>query len=423
MKIRYYNGRVLSMQQPLAVQEAELWTQDDKISYIGPTKADMPVFDREIELKGDLLMPGFKNAHAHSAMTFLRSYADDLPLHDWLYEAVFPHEARLDGDAVYWMSRLAFLEYLSSGITACFDMYMHLDSFAAAQADSGFRCVICGGANDFGGTAESTVREFETYNAKNSLLSYRMGFHAEYTTSAALMKELAQAAAAYKQPMFCHNAETKDEVAGCIERYHTTPTVYMDSIGMFEYGGGGFHCVHLSEEDRRIFQQRQLFVIANPASNMKLASGIAPLWEYDAAGIPLGLGTDGAASNNALNMFREMYLASGLSKLLSNDPKAMPAETVLRAATTGSALAMGLTGCDVLAVGKQADLIEIDLQQPNMQPEHDIIKNLVYSAGPQNVKRSVVAGKILYEEGIYHVGETPEYIYRKAAEAKQRLFA
>ena len=423
MKIRYYNGRVLTMQKPLQIIEAEVWTADDMISYIGPEKTVMPLFDQEIDLNGNLLMPGFKNAHSHSAMTFLRSYADDKALNEWLYESVFPNEAKLDSDAVYWMSRLAFMEYLAGGITACFDMYMHLDGFTAAQADSGFRCVLCGGANDFGGTAESTAYEFEKYNHMNPLLSYQMGFHAEYTTSPALMKELAEVARAYKQPMYCHNSETEDEVKGCIERYKTTPTAYMESIGMFEYGGGGFHCVYLSDEDKEIFKKRKMHIITNPASNTKLASGIAPLWEYDALGINLGIGTDGAASNNSLNMFKEMYLASGLSKLLSKDPKAMPAEKVLYAATAGSALAMGLEDCDVLAEGKQADMVEINMHMPNMKPEHDIIKNLVYSAGNQNIKRTVIAGKILYDNGKYNIGEEPEVIYNKVEAIKTKLFA
>lgn len=421
MKIRLYNGRILTMEEPLSILEGELWIEDDKIAYIGNECADMPEFDRSIDLKGNLLMPGFKNAHTHSAMTFLRSFADDKSLNDWLYQDVFPHEAKLNEEDIYWLSKLAFLEYLAGGTTACFDMYMHLDGFAAAQQETGFRAVLCGSANDFGGSAASTLAEFEKYNKHNELLSYRLGFHAEYTTNPGLMKELSDIANLMKQPMYLHNSETKAEVEGCKERYGTTPTVYLDSIGMFEYGGGGFHCVYMSNEDLAVFKKHGMHVITNPGSNTKLASGIAPISIYDSLGINIGIGTDGAASNNSLNMFKEMYLASGLQKLLFMDPKAMPADRVLRAATKGSALAMGLDNCAVLAVGKQADIVEINMALPNMQPENDIVKNLVYSGSNQNVKRTIVAGKILYEDGSFNIGEDVIRIYAKANEIKKRI--
>lgn len=422
MKTRLYNGRILSMAEPLMITESELWIEDDKISYIGKAKDEMPQFDKSIDLKGNLLMPGFKNAHTHSAMTFLRSLADDKPLNDWLFQDVFPREDKLTPDDIYWLSKLAFLEYLSTGTTACFDMYMHIDAFASAQKDIGFRAVLCGSANDFGGSAASILEEYETYNKHNPLLSYQLGFHAEYTTNPKLMKELSDLANLLKLPMYLHNSETKAEVEGCKERYGTTPTSYLDSIGMFEYGGGGFHCVYMSNEDLAIFKKHNMHIITNPGSNAKLASGIAPISIYDSMGINIGIGTDGAASNNSLNMFKEMYLASGLQKLLFMDPKAMPADRVLRAATVGSALAMGLNDCDVLAVGKQADIVEINMALPNMQPENDIIKNIVYSGSAQNVKRTIVAGKILYENGSFDIGEDVNLIYRKANEIKKRVY-
>lgn len=421
MKIRFYNGKILTMAEPLIVIEAELWVEDDKISYIGEAKEQMPAFDREIDLKGNLLMPGFKNAHTHSAMTFLRSFADDKSLNDWLYQDVFPHEAKLTEEDVYWLSKLAFLEYLAGGTTACFDMYMHLNGFAEAQKETGMRAVLCGSANDFGGSAASTLEEFEAFNKHNDLLSYRLGFHAEYTTNPNMMKELADLSRLLKQPMYLHNSETKAEVDGCKERYGTTPTVYLDSIGMFEYGGGGFHCVYMSNEDLAVFKKHNMHTITNPGSNTKLASGIAPISIYDSLGINIGIGTDGPASNNSLNMFKEMYLATGLQKLLFMDPKAMPADKVLRAATVGSAIAMGLNECDILAVGKQADIVEINMSLPNMQPENDIVKNLVYSGSNQNVKRTIIAGRILYEDGSFNVGEDVLRIYAKANEIKKKI--
>lgn len=421
MKIRLYNARIVTMNEPLSIIEGELWIENDTIIYIGAAKQEIPEFDKSIDINGNLLMPGFKNAHTHSAMTFLRSFADDKSLNDWLYQDVFPHEAKLTSEDIYWLSKLAFLEYLAGGTTACFDMYMHLDGFAAAQKETGFRAVLCGSANDFGGSAESTAKEYAVYNNHNKLLSYKLGFHAEYTTNAKMMKELADLARALKEPMYLHNSETKAEVEGCMERYNTTPTAYLESIGMFEYGGGGFHCVYLSNEDISIFKKRNMHIITNPGSNTKLASGIAPISVFDSLGINLGIGTDGAASNNSLNMFKEMYLATGLQKLLLMDPKAMPADRVLHAATVGSAHAMGLENCDILEVGKQADIIEINMQLPNMQPENDIVKNLVYSGSNQNIKRTIIAGKVLYEDGSFYIGEDVCKIYAKANEIKKRI--
>ena len=194
-----------------------------------------------------------------------------------------------------------------------------------------------------------------------------------------------------------------------------TPTVLFDRLGLYDYGGGGFHCVYMSEEDLAIMQRRGLWAVTNPASNAKLASGIAPITRMMELGIPLAIGTDGPASNNALDMFREMYLTCVLQKLAQNDAAACDAGEVLKMATVGGAHAMGLTDCDVLAVGKQADMIVIDLMRPNMQPIHNIQKNLVYSGSKENVKLTMVAGKILYENGEFFIGEAPEKIYETAA--------
>ncbi len=203
-------------------------------------------------------------------------------------------------------------------------------------------------------------------------------------------------------------------------RHKTTPTVYLDSLGMFEYGGGGYHCVHMSQEDLHIFQEKKLYAVTNPASNLKLASGIAPVGEMSRMGIPIAIGTDGPASNNCLDMFREMFLVTGLGKLKEKDAAAVPADQVLKMACSVGARAMGLPECDSLAKGKRADLIMIDLKQPNMQPENNLIKNLVYSGSKQNVKLTMVDGKILYEDGQFFVGESPELIYRKANEIIRR---
>lgn len=202
-----------------------------------------------------------------------------------------------------------------------------------------------------------------------------------------------------------------------------TPTVYMEQLGLFEYGGGLYHCVHMSEEDLDIVKRHQISVITNPASNLKLASGIAPIEEMLKRNIDLAIGTDGPASNNCLDMFREMFLVTALAKYRENDASAVDAAEVLKMATTGGAKAMNLSDCDVLVKGKQADLIMIDLHQPNMQPIHNIRKNLVYSGSKQNVKMTMVAGKILYEDGEFFIGTDAAHIYEKANEITQRIMS
>lgn len=419
MRIRFYGGRVLSG-RPLQPQNAEVWVENDRISYVGPARPDAPAFDREINLKGDLLMPGFKNAHTHSAMTFLRSYADDLPLHDWLNKQVFPMEAKLTGDDVYHLAKLAILEYLAGGITANFDMYMFTAENAAASRDMGFRTVLCGCIHDFYNTPDGLRAMYEEYN-KGGLVSCTLGFHAEYTCSESLLKEIAAMAHEYKAPVFTHNSETVTEVEGCVERHGATPTVYLDRLGMFDYGGGGYHCIFLSEEDKAVFRDKKLWAVSCPGSNTKLASGIAPLTDLQQMGVQLALGTDGPASNNCLDMFREMFLATGLQKLRCSDAAAMDAQSVLEMAVRGGALAMGLADCDDIAPGKKADLAVLDMHRPNMQPENNLVKNIVYSGSTSNIRLTMVDGRILYENGVFHVGEDPEAIYKKANAIIRRM--
>ena len=419
MKIRFYNASVLT-EAGKDIFNGEVHTDGDKITYVGTEKKDGQ-FDREINLNGNLIMPSFKNAHTHSAMTFLRSYADDLPLNDWLFKQVFPMEDKLTPDDVYELTKLAALEYYSGGTTAAFDMYFFPDSIAQAAIDTGLRLVLCGAVSGGDNQADydSALSRLEDYvvrfNSLNPLVSFKMGFHAEYTTHISILKGIAELAKKYKQPLYTHNSETANEVQGCIERHGMTPTALMESLGMFEYGGGGFHCVHMTDEDLDIFKKRGLYVVTNPCSNCKLASGIAPLTKMNEMGINLAIGTDGPASNNALDMFREMYLASVLQKVRENDASAMPAGAVLRAATSGGALAMGLNDCVTLSEGSKADMVVIDMNRPNMQPVNNVQKNLVFAGTRDNVKMTVANGVIVYEDGKFPTLDA-EKIYAKANE-------
>lgn len=431
MNIRLYNARILTMKEGEDIFEGEIWVKDDRILYVGNGTDTEQIYqkepdaciiwDRELDCKGNLLMPGFKDAHTHSGMTLLRSYADDLPLDEWLNNKIFPVEAKMSGEDICDLSKLAILEYLTSGITAAFDMYLTPETVADAFEDMGMRCVQVGAVNNFSQSPEMVEEMYLKLNKKSALQSYILGFHAEYTCSRELLEKIAQLAHKYKAPVFTHLAETEGEVAGCMERYGMTPMAFLDSLGMFDYGGGGYHCVHMTANDIAIMQRKGLFAVTNPGSNTKLASGIAPINDFLKAGVRVAIGTDGPSSNNCLDMFREMFLVTGLAKLKEKDASAVPAMEVLKMATVNGAHAMGLDDADILAAGKLADIIMIDLNQPNMQPVNNIPKNLVYSGSKQNVVMTMVGGRILYEKGEFFVKESPEEIYKKVSNIKARI--
>ncbi len=417
--LRIKNALIMPMTNGTEISKGEVWTDGDKVAFVGQPSAEQlagKTFDREIDADGGLVMPSFKNAHTHSAMTFLRSYADDLPLQEWLFNKIFPMEAKLTGEHIYHLSRLAILEYLTSGVTASFDMYFEPDAYVKANIDSGFRTVLCGSISGEPSNLGRLDGYMQKFNGMHPLISYRLGFHAEYTASYELLEGMADLAKKYRQGVSTHNSETAKEVRECVDKYGKTPTELFDSLGLFEFGGSSFHCVHLSDNDISIFRDRGLYAVSCPGSNAKLASGIAPIVKLHDAGVKLALGTDGPSSNNCLDMFREMFLMTALQKLSLDDAAACPAAWVLEAATVGSAHAMGLDDCDVLSPGKQADLIILDLSQPNMQPLNSVANNIVYSGSKQNVALTMCAGKVLYERGEFFIGADPREIYAKANE-------
>lgn len=440
MRIRFYNARIITFAKQQTTGEldrniidGELWTEDNKIIYVGktpaelsgsaqdPARATLPPFNREIDVQGNLILPGFKDAHTHSAMTFLRSYADDLPLLDWLHQQVFPLEAKLQPQDVYWCSRLAVLEYLSSGITTIFDMYFYPENFVQAMIDSNYRAVLVSALNNFYSSVANMEEEYHRYNNTNPLISYFLGFHAEYTTSLDLLRQIAALANKLQAPVYMHSSESAQEVKDCLSRYELTPTVLFDRLGIYNYGGGAYHCIHMSDEDLRIFKERKLSIVTNPASNCKLASGIAPVCKILEQGINLAIGTDGPASNNALDMFREMFLVTALAKIREKDAACVPAQEVLQMACVNGAEALNLKAANSIQVGKLADLIILDLQQPNMQPLNNIVKNVVYSGSKSNVLLTMVDGKILYEKGQYAANFDVERIYYEVNKVIKRV--
>ncbi len=413
--IKFTNGLVLNRNFEITTQD--VFIKDNKIYALG--ECDETV-DKTYNLNGNLLMPSFKNAHTHSAMTFARSLADDLPLQSWLNDVIFPMEAKLEPQDIYDLSSLAILEYLSSGETACFDMYYHPEMMASACTDIGFRAVMTSGLNNFCENLESVEEYYKKYNSYNDLISYKLGFHAEYTTSKELIGGMAKLAEKYEAPVFVHASETKAEVESCIEKYGMSPTLFLNEMGIFNYGGGAYHSVWINDDDIEIYKEKGIWAVINACSNAKLASGVAPVSKFLKNGIKTAIGTDGAASNNSLDMFKEMYMIEATQKLADNDAASTNPIDVLKAATIGSAHCMGLYDCDVIDVGKKADLIVIDMQKPSMQPINNILKNIVYSGSKDIIKMTMVNGRILYENGEFKSIDT-EKIYKNAQRATDRL--
>ena len=420
MKLRIYNAKILTKD---GIVEGELRTQGDRITYLSPVSTlDWQDWDREIDLKGNLLVPSFKNAHTHSPMTFLRSRAEDMPLGDWLYKQVFPAEGKLTDEDCYYFTRLAVAEYYAGGTTFACEMYGHTEAVAQAFADTGFGAYIGSGIFDFDGGYDAITKRAEELRSRIDKLNgikYALAMHAEYTCGAETLRAVRDLSDEFGLPVMTHLSETADEVASCRERHGVSPVKYLADNGIFARGGTGFHCVHVDGEDIEIMKKLGVNAVTCPCSNLKLASGIAPVKRLLDAGIKLGIGTDGAASNNALDMFRETYLATVLQKYLLGDAAAASAKSVYAAATDGAAF--GLEGADGLYVGARADMAVIDLSAPNMQPLNDVANNLVYAGGRHNVKMTVSGGKIVYEDGDYLYGEDYGALLEKCNAAAERI--
>ena len=327
-------------------------------------------------------------------------------------------ESKLRPEDIYTLMQLAILEYVKGGITTSFEMYFYPEMIAKACIDMGFRVVLSGtvfGAEEPVNTAIHTLQQdYKHFHKCHSLVDYKLGFHSEYSCCQKLLEEIAALSQEYKEPVYMHNSETLKEVADCKKRYGMTPVKLMDHLGLFEYGGAGHHLVYTSEEDMDILKKKGIYVVTNPSSNLKLASGIAPVKEYIKKGIPVAIGTDGPASNNSLNFFKEMYLTATLQKVKYQDAAAVAPYEVLKMATVNGANLLGLTECNCIAEGKQADLILVDLLKPNMQPMNHFVNNLVYSGSTDNIIMTMIAGKIVYVFGNYRMPVEPLDVYEKA---------
>ena len=415
MKTLFKNARILSMNDE-SIVDGDLLVIDTRIAYIGRESDQFAPFDKIIDCQGNLLMPGFKNAHAHSAMVFIKNKGDNVTLQDWLFKIVFPREAKLIPSDVYHLNKVAYLDYVSGGITACFDHYFFPLEAAKSAEEFGMRTLLLATCDPGKVRIEDLERNAQIINGKkDGLVRYIIGFHAEYTSDDALLDDTKKIVSKIKLPFYTHISETEKEVKECIERHGKTPFKFLFEEGLFKYGGGGFHCVHLTDEEVKIVKDNHLNIISCPGSNLKLSSGIAPLAKYLKEGINIALGTDGPASNDGLDMFREMRLA------MDNNKNVIKAFEILKMATVNGAHAMGIMDADVLSENKLADIIMINLKSKNMNSSQDIFDNLVRNAGKEDVLLTMINGRILYENGHYYTNEPVKEIYQKAEEIARRI--
>ncbi|MFC1843181.1 amidohydrolase [Thermodesulfobacteriota bacterium] len=391
------------------IDKGFLSVKDGAISALG-SMTDLPASsgaERTIDATGHLVMPGLVNTHTHAAMSLFRGLADDLELMTWLKEHIFPAEAKsVNPEMVYWCSKLAAAEMILSGTTTVADGYFLEDSAAEAFADSGMRSVVAQGVIDFPvpgvpdptQNIEAAAHFIDRWQAKNKLIIPAIFCHSPYTCSPDTLKRAKEAARQKNVRFFIHLAETKTEIQQIQEQHNTTPVRYLDSLDILDKDTICVHCVWLDEGDIVILAKNGAKVSTCPQSNMKLGSGIAPLSKMLAAGISVGLGTDGCASNNTLDLFSEMNICAKLHKVKDLDPTALPAKTVLEMATIGGATVLGLADqIGSLSPGKKADVILLDLMQPHLQPFYHPYP-LVYAARGADVSTVIINGEIVMQD-------------------------
>jgi 5-methylthioadenosine/S-adenosylhomocysteine deaminase len=362
---------------------------------------------RVIDARGGIIMPGLINTHTHAAMTCFRGLADDLQLMSWLNDHIFPAEAKLDDQKVYRGTLLACAEMIMSGTTCFCDMYLFEDAVARAAKDAGMRAVVGEVLYDFDSPNygpiengfEYTQRLIDTWQA-DPLVTIAVEPHSTYLCAPDLLKKAFELTQSFNLPLVIHLAESKSEVEQIKKRYGRTPVEHLAELGILASNVVACHCVELTENDIDLLQRFEVKVAHNAESNLKLASGVAPIPELLSKGVCVGLGTDGCASNNNLDLLLEMDTVAKLHKARSLDPTSMDALTVLKMASIQGARALGLDQfIGSLEAGKKADLIVIDTNKPHLTPMYSPVSHLVYAAMGSDVCTSIINGTVVMENG------------------------
>jgi 5-methylthioadenosine/S-adenosylhomocysteine deaminase len=402
------NGTVVTMNcQDSVIENGAVMVKGENIIAVGKANelSDSMALKR-LDAKGGIIMPGLINAHTHASMTIFRGLADDLPLMTWLNDHIFPAEANLTPEKVYDGALLACAEMILSGTTCFCDMYLFEDHVAQAAKDAGMRAVVGEVLFDFPSPNYGILEKGFCYTQMladkyrgDPLINIAVEPHSPYLCAPDLLQKASLLARNNNLLLVIHVSETKNEVSLIKERYGLTPVGFLENLGILSPNLLACHCVHLTQDDIDLLKKHDVKVAHNPESNMKLASGIAPVPELIKNGVCVGIGTDGCASNNNLDIFHEMSMAAKLGKAGTGDPSAMDAKSVLRMATIGGAKALGLSGITgSLEAGKKADIIILDTRKPHLTPMYNPVSHLVYAARGSDVTTSVINGKVIMED-------------------------
>jgi len=427
MRILLKNITILPMTNPKEIiEKGYVVINGSLIQSVGEGEPPAGDYEKVIDGTNYLVMPGLINTHTHAGMSLLRSYADDLPLMEWLETKIWPMEDRLTGDDMYWGALLAIIEMIKSGTTTFTDMYFYMDRVAQAVEETGIRAVLSRGMVGVGSENQLAIdqsRQFvrDWQGGAQGRITVILGPHAPYTCPPDYLKQVVALAKETGTGINIHVAETLDEINTIDRDYGMSPVALLEKTGVFEVPVIAAHCVHVSDEDIAIMKKYGVGVAHNPESNMKLASGIAPVPRMLEAGLAVGLGTDGTSSNNNLDMIQETRTCALLHKVNSMDPTVLPAEQALSLATTGGAQVLRLEKeIGRLAPGYKADMILINLDQPHMTPRYDLMANLVYAGQASDVDTVIIDGNIVMENRQLQTIDE-EKVLRQCRDIAQRL--
>ncbi len=405
MTILIRDCTVITMGDPFVRHGVSIAIEDGKITKISENPKDFEGqrFDSVLDGKDKLALPGFVNAHTHLAMVLLRGYSDDRNLQEWLEQDIWPAERKLTEEDVYWASLMGIAEMVRSGTTAFSDMYFFMDAVAQAVKESGMRALLSYGiiAPQPGEKAQrelSITEKFlkDWHNTAEGRIRVAVGPHAPYTCCDEVWRDATTLAIQYNTLIHTHLQETVTEVSDSLKQYQKSPTERLESLGVFRAKTVVAHGVHLSNSDVKILAARGVGLAHCPTSNLKLGSGIAPVKRYKEMGLRVGIGTDGAASNNNLDMLEELRLAALLAK--RDDPTALPAAEALQMATRVGAQILGFEEVGHLAEGTQADIILVETQGAHWQPGYNSVSDLVYAAHASDVTTVIIAGRIVMRD-------------------------